>query len=430
MGQNVAVTRAPRLTDPTMLHRHLDPLLRIPSLGGSPAETHAQEAMADYLADMGLEVHTWAMDLEHLMAQPDFPGMEVTRSQGLGVLAIWRGSGNAPALMLNGHTDVVPPGDISAWDHDPFAPHHQVVDGEPAVIARGACDMKGGLIAACEAIRSLRTAGLTPRGDIVIAPVIGEEDGGLGTYALIREGLPQFYPEPFQGAIIPEPTDMAIIPANAGALTFRLRVFGSAIHASRRSDGVSAVDKFYPILTALQELEQRRNSAVDPLMSRWKIAYPLSVGTVHAGDWASTVPDLLRAEGRYGVALGEDTRTAQQEFEDCIAEVCASDPWLAEHPVEVQWWGGQFASGQTDPQAPILDYLRQAHAAHSGTVPDHYAAPYGSDLRLLVGMASIPTVQYGPGDAVVAHAPNEYVTDKQLLQTHDVVAEMVVTTLT
>ena len=131
----------------------------------------------------------------------------------------------------------------------------------------------------------------------------------------------------------PNPPTSALVPANAGALTFRLEVAGRAAHASRRTLGVSALDKLWPILGALAALEARRNAEVDPLMSRWPIAYPISVGVVRAGDWASTVPDLLVAEGRMGVALSEPVEDARAALESAVALACARDPWLREHPV-------------------------------------------------------------------------------------------------
>jgi acetylornithine deacetylase len=395
-------------------------------MGGTPAEATAQWFLADLLTDIGLEVHTWHMDLADLISRPDFPGMEVTRTEGVGVVGIWRGSSPGNGIMLNGHSDVVPPGDPNAWNQDPFEPVHVSRDGEDIVIARGACDMKGGLIAAIDAVRSLREAGFVPRQDIVIAPVIGEEDGGLGTYSLIKEGLPMFYNGAIGGCIIPEPTSLAVIPANAGALTFRLRVPGAAIHASRRSEGVSAIEKFYPILHALQQLEIERNLVSDPLMQRWPIAYPMSIGTLQSGDWASTVPDLLIAEGRYGVALGEDIGQARDQLEECVAQACKSDPWLRDHPAEIEWWGGQFASGSTALDTQIMQSLTEAHGQIHKTNPEVYAAPYGSDLRLLSGIGCIPTVQYGPGDAGVAHAPNEYVTLNELRQTQQALTQVLV----
>lgn len=412
--------------------KDLNALLSIASMGGSAAETQAQEFMATRMRDAGLEVHTWDMDLEKITADPLFPGQEVERERGLGVLGIWRGTGSEPALLINGHTDVVPPGDLNAWSGDPFTPRETTLNGENVIMARGACDMKGGLIAAFAAVKHLRERGFTPRGDLLFAPVIGEEDGGLGTYSLITEGLPRFYnldDHSIMGAIIPEPTSLAAISANGGALTFRLLVHGAAIHASRRTEGVSAIEKFYPIYQALTDFEMKRNIDVDPRMQRWPIAYPISIGTVHSGDWASTVPDLLIAEGRFGVALGEDTATAQQEFEECIAQACSRDTWFAQNPVEIQWWGGQFASGQTEPDSQIIKNLAKVHEQITNIPLEEYGAPYGSDLRLLTGLAGIPTVQYGPGDAGVAHAPNEYVQVSELVTTARVVAELIQTSI-
>jgi acetylornithine deacetylase len=210
-----------------------------------------------------------------------------------------------------------------------------------------------------------------------------------------------------------------MIPANSGALTFRLRVHGLATHAARRTEGVSAIDAYWPLHRALAELERRRHQAVDPRMARWPLAHPISIGTVHAGDWASSVPDLLVAEGRFGVAIGESVADARRELESAIAEACDGDPWLREHPVTVDWWGGQFASGALAADSDLVDRVGRAHqvATGSATVPDVYGAPYGSDLRLLTGIGNIATLQYGPGDAQLAHGPHESVPVDEVLVT-------------
>ena len=292
-------------------------LVAIPSIGGSTAEVDIQRGLAETWRSEGWQVEEWSLDLAHLTRRPDFPGMEVERSEAHGVLMTWPGTGGGRRLLLNGHTDVVPPGDTAAWTSEPFEPRLMLRDGRERLVGRGACDMKAGLVAAWEAMRALRDAGVTLAGDVMLAPVSGEEDGGLGTYALLHHGVHA------DACVIPEPTDLAIIPANGGALTFRLRIHGRATHASRRTEGVSAVEKFIPILEALRVLEAHRNADVDPLMARWPIAYPLSIGTVHAGDWASTVPDLLVAEGRLGVAIGESVEDARADLEAAVAAACA-----------------------------------------------------------------------------------------------------------
>lgn len=375
-------------------------LVQIPSISGSDAENDAQAHMAELLCHGALEVDHWAIDLDRLTAQPDFPGTEVDRREAWGLVGRLPGTGDGATLMLNGHIDVVPIGDPDAWSAGAFT--GDVRDGR--LWGRGACDMKGGLLAAHWAVQAIRSSGVRLRGDVLVASVQGEEDGGLGTYALLDRGWSA------DACVIPEPTDLDIVPANAGALTFRLRVRGHATHASRRTEGVSVLEKFIPLWLALLELERRRHVVVDPTAARWPLAHPLSIGTVRAGDWPSSVPDLLVAEGRLGVALDEPVEDARLALEEAVAAVNSADGWLREHPVEVEWWGGQFASGRLPAQSDLIERVAGAHVtATSRRPPDVWSAPYGSDLRLLVNHGGIPTLQYGPGDAMLAHAPDESV---------------------
>jgi acetylornithine deacetylase len=264
--------------------------------------------------------------------------------------------------------------------------------------------MKAGLVAAHWAVQALRASGTALPGDVLIASVQGEEDGGLGTFATLQRGWTA------DACVIPEPTGLDLVPANAGALTFRLRIRGQATHASQRTAGVSAIEKLWPVWRALEALEARRHQATDPLAHRWPLAHPISIGTVHAGDWASSVPDLLVAEGRIGVALDEDVAETRRQLEEAVAEASAADPWLREHPAEVEWWGGQFVSARLPADSDLLARTQTAHAlAAPGQDQEVWAAPYGSDLRLLVGHGGIPSLQYGPGDVNLAHSPHERV---------------------
>lgn len=379
---------------------HVVDTVRIPSVSGTDAENDAQAHMARLFADGGLDVDHWRIDLDRLTADPEFPGMEVERREAWGLVGRLPGAGDGRALMLNGHIDVVPIGDPGAWTATPFGGEIRAHD----LYGRGSCDMKAGLLAAHWAVQAIRRAGVRLRGDVLVASVQGEEDGGLGTFALLDRGWRA------DACVIPEPTDMDLVPANAGALTFRLVVRGHATHASRRTEGVSAVEMFWPVWRALLDLEQRRHADVDPMARRWTLAHPLSIGTIHAGDWASSVPDQLVAEGRLGVALDETVEDARADLEAAIAEVNTSDPWLRDHPVELEWWGGQFASGRLPADSDLLERVTAAHGVASGGRPlDVWAAPYGSDLRLLTGLGGIPTLQYGPGDVALAHGPDERV---------------------
>ena len=335
-------------------------LVRVPSVGGTDAEHEIQALLATDLARAGMDVDHWRLPLDELLAAPDFPGVEVERTEAWGLVGRLPGSGDGPSLLLDGHVDVVPTGDLAAWSRtDPFS--GEVVAGE--LHGRGACDMKAGLVAAIAAVSAVPRVGAPLRGDLLVACVPGEEDGGLGTYATLRRGWRA------DACVLPEPTGLDVVPANGGALTFRLRVPGVATHASRRTEGVSAITKALPVLAALERLEARRNAEVDPVMARWPVAYPLSIGRVQAGDWASTVPDLLIAEGRLGVALDEPVEDARRALEDAVAEACADDAnWPPHHSTRT----GCAAS-----------HASSAHASATASSSARRASSTGSSLSLI-----------------------------------------------
>ena len=381
-------------------------LVRIPSVSGSDNEIDIQHLLSDRMSTMDLDVDTWQIALDETLAEPDFPGVEVDRSEAWGVVGRVPGHGSGPSLMLNAHVDVVPPGDLFTWEGaDPF---NGRVTGD-TVEGRGACDMKAGLVASLWAVRGLTELKVPLRGDLVLATVVGEEDGGLGTYALLRRGWRA------DACVIPEPTSLDIAPASAGALTFRITVPGAATHASRRLSGVSAIEKFIPIFSALRRLEKKRNVIKHPLAARWELPIPIEIGKISAGDWASNVPDRLYADGRMGVAIGEDIATARRALEEAIGTACYDDAWLRDQPATVEWWGGQFASGITEVDSSIISTVQRCHADVSRAPQTMWATPYGSDLRLMQGIGKVPTIHYGPGNAELAHGPRECVSIDELL---------------
>jgi Peptidase family M20/M25/M40/Peptidase dimerisation domain len=244
----------------TQIVTDLAGLVRMPSVSGSDNEIEIQHLLSDRMVNMDLDVDTWQIPLDETLAEPDFPGVEVDRAEAWGVVGRVAGRGNGPSLMLNAHVDVVPPGDLLAWEGaDPFSGR---VTGNK-VDGRGACDMKAGLVASLWAVRGITELKVPLSGDLVLATVVGEEDGGLGTYALLRRGWRA------DACLIPEPTSLDVAPASAGALTFRITVPGAATHASRRLSGVSAIEKFIPIFSALRRLEKERNAIKHSLATRW-----------------------------------------------------------------------------------------------------------------------------------------------------------------
>jgi len=97
-----------------------------------------------------------------------------------------------------------------------------------------------------------------------------------------------------------------------------------------------------------------------------------------------------------------------------VTAAAAADPWLAEHPPTVEWWGGRFDPAVTDPSDPLVTAVVDAATAVTGEAPPIEGVTYGADMRLLVNVGGIPTVLFGPGDVRVAHMPDEYVPIEEL----------------
>ncbi|NQX26928.1 ArgE/DapE family deacylase [Microbacteriaceae bacterium VKM Ac-2854] len=421
MNFSPAESRVLDAIDDEALVRDLIDLIRVPSVTGTDAESELQHRQAAALGELGMAVDSWRIDIDAIRAHPDFPGEETDRSDGYGVVATMAGDDDGdddgvPALVLQGHVDVVPIGDPLRWQHDPFGAW---IDGD-VLHGRGACDMKAGVAVNLAVARALRDSGVRLARPFAVHTVVSEEDGGLGAFATLQRG------HGGEVAVITEPTSGTLITANAGALTFELRVAGRAAHGSTRLEGVSALDAFLPIHAAIARLETDRNRDPDPLFEGNPLPYPISIGRIRAGDWASSVPDLLVAEGRMGVQLGEEPRDARASFERIVADACAGDPWLRDHPVAVSWPGGQFASGRLSEDHALIDEVTDAVSALTGAAPVRAAAPYGSDLRLYTGIGGIPTLHYGPGDVRFAHAPREQVGIAETLRVARVMALLAV----
>jgi acetylornithine deacetylase len=439
------------------LFAFLQALVRIPTLPGQEAPGHT--FVASRLRELGLDVRTLSATRDTITQHPAFCDDGLPIEPRINVVGRWRGrasavvhsdsarseapgggagwqkndappegwvfnrgaaaagtSASAPvarSLILNGHLDVVSPGNESRWTDSPWS--GVIRDGR--LYGRGSCDMKAGLSAAIFAIAALQRAGITLDGDVLLQSVSGEESGGLGTLTTIVEGYRA------DAAIILEPTSLRVCVVQSGALTFRLRVRGRSVHACMKPLGVSAIAKVPPLLDALEALERRRHASYqNPLYENPANIAPISVGTIQGGDWPSTVPEETVLEGRFGVMPGESLDDARRALAEAVKSAADADPWLKQHPPELEWFEGQFESGATDPEGPIVTALRTAHADVTGEAAVLQGVTYGSDMRLFTNHANMPAVLYGPGSIEQAHAVDEFVELRQVVEAVKILA--------
>jgi len=374
-------------------------LVPTPSYGGK--ETAAQKVVAEKLRGLGFDIDTWMIDFDELRRHPDY-SMSIPRDEGMGVVGTW-GEGE-PSLMLCGHIDTVAPGERGNWDTPPL--EATIRDGR--LYGRGVADMKAGLACGIFAVKALMDAGVKPRGRVLLASVIGEEDGGCGALATsLRYSA--------DAGVIMEPTEAKIAPEIAGAMSFTVTVPGRGVHACVREEGVSAIEKFITLFNGLKEIERERNDGVDdPLYGRYNTPYALNVGTVVGGDWPGTVPERVEFKARLGVKVGESKEEARRQLEAGIGEIADGDPWLRGNRPEVRWDGYSFASSMVPVDHPIVSAVAESYREVTGVDPVYEGMTYASDARLLINVGGIPTVVFGPGDVRDAHGPNESVSLEEL----------------
>ena len=395
----------------------LQEFVRHRSLPGQ--EQSVQAFISAKLRALGLDVSILESVRAELEAHPAFCDDGVAFGERLNVVGRWQGSseGESRTLILNGHVDVVPVGNETLWRWPPW--DGVVENGK--LHGRGSCDMKSGITAAIFACQALKELAFKPAHSVTLETVIGEESGGVGTLTTLVKGLRA------AAAIVMEPTKLQICPVQSGALSFRIRVAGRAIHASMKILGVSAIKKFYLIFNALEELDRARHARYRNLLFEFpdNVA-PISVGTLRCGDWPSTVPDELIAEGRFGIFPGEPLREARAELEACIEACARADEWLSKHPPVIEWFEGQFESSETSMDEPISKTLGRSHAEVTGKTAGVYGASYGSDQRLFTNDGQMPTLLYGPGDVALAHTVEEYVPLEEVFTCAKVLARTVV----
>lgn len=333
----------------------------------APGERACAQALASVLDDWGFEV-----ELQEEL--PDRPNV-IAR----------KGPRDAPALMLNGHLDVV---GVEAMTHDPFAADIR----DNRIYGRGSADMKGGVSAMCAAaVSGLATSSSR---QIIIAAVADEEYESLGMRALIDSGVRA------EAAIITEPTRLSICPAHRGFVWMDVTFRGRAAHGSRYDIGVDAITHAGLVLAELEKLERtREHGKHHSLLGRGS----LHASVIRGGVGMSTYPEecVLSIERR--TLPGETADTAMKEIDAACAAVRARDPRL---DASITQTTSQLPS-DVSTEAPIVRRLQRALEREGVPVSIEGMSAW-TDAALL-NAAGIPTICFGPGDIGLAHAAEEFV---------------------
>jgi len=347
--------------------------------------------------------------------QAEFMEVDPGRVQVVGRLP---GSGGGRALMLNGHMDIDPL--PSGMTRDPWTP---AIEGD-RYYGAGIGNMKGGLAAMVAAALAAKRAGFPRRGDLVVACVVGELQGGIGTARLLRSGVRT------DAAIVGEPHGaMNVLTKHAGVLQFAVNVLGKTAHISRKDEGEHAILRAGEAVVALETMTLDGPADADlPGLPR------LNVGSIIGGrgrevelrgpNW---VPDFatIYIDVRFTRGMTPDSILAQ------VRQTLARIPGLRfeiEYPMEARRrvFREVMLPFSIAPDAPFVREVAASVTAVSGAaphvgvvLPNGYS---GNDTSHLAA-AGIPCVLYGPsGDMDGA---DRWTSVSQLLTCTRVYADMI-----
>jgi acetylornithine deacetylase len=316
----------------------------------------------------------------------------------LQTIATLRGTGGGASLMLNGHTD------INAltlrWRRDPWTP---TLEGD-RLYGHGVQNMKGGLASIIMAAEAIRRAGVRLRGDLVVACVAGETQGGEGTHYLMERGVRT------DAAVVAEPFGADhLVTVHSGIVHMAIHTYGVTGHIGRLEGTVNAVHTMTAVIDALRRVEFRHTRRPDlPAFPR------LNVGSIlggRGGDYVLVeppyVPDLCTILVDVHFVPGQTVDGIVADIRRALDGVAARDPevrYAIELPPPARFKGRRRLV--MDPldvplDAPIVQAVARSYRTVTGEDPRAIGTvlphSYSADDTCHLWKAGIPCLLYGPG---------------------------------
>lgn len=365
-------------------------LIKIPSF--KTQETAVARFLGDFLGQRGYQVQLQEVE----------PGRFQT-------IAVLKGSGGGKSLMFNGHIDINPLG--QEWKRDPWTP---TVDGD-RLYGAGIRNMKGGVAAMIEAAEAIRRSEVRLKGDLVLACVAGELQGGVGTSYLCEHG-------PLTDmAVVPEPFGADnVVTVHAGSAEMAIHTIGRARHMNRAEESIDAIEKMCKAIPVIKGIRFRHSPRPDlPGLPR------VNVGTIIGGlgrdhdrseatynaDFCTVVVDVRFPPGTTAAMMKEDVERA-------LDGIKKEDPEFQYEiemppPAKYQAFTMIVEPFELPKDEYILDCVLRQYRTVAGKEPRGVGTvlpwSYSCDDTSKLLKAGVPCLLHGPAGGIEsATVPDEY----------------------
>lgn len=305
------------------------------------------------------------------------------------VISVIKGKSSASSIVLNGHIDTVPFGEISSWK---YPPDKATIEGN-RMYGRGTSDMKSGFGVLLYVFRILAESGFIPSKDIILIGTADEESGGHGATDIADSGLLDNTEE----ILIAEPTSCNIASCSKGTLWIKFSILGKTSHGAYPSEGINSIEVAYKLKERIKELISGHTHSIltDPTISLNKISGGTKINMV--AETCETFYDIRTVPS-----------INHKNFIKCIDEVVIK--------LQNQYSGLKITKSiitdrppmETNTSIPFVNALKDSIIS-AGKAPEITGTSYFTDASLFLKKYNIPCVLFGPGDDFTCHKIDEYV---------------------
>jgi len=361
-------------------------LIATPSPNPPGDERAVAQVVADKLAEFQVDDVVWLAQDE---ARPN-------------LIATIPGDGPGRRLILSGHLDTKPAGDMDAWETDPWDP--VLRDGE--LVGLGCGDMKAAVAGMVYAGGALKANGGF-FGELVLVFTADEEAGSvMGSKWLAEQGHLAA-----DVAVIGEPSGIveeweAVHVISRGAALFKIRITGTQMHSSI-SDRIHGVNATVQMARLIERMDQEMK---DYLTFEPHLLCPtgptVNVGVMaEAGVFYGVYPGKAEFACDIRTLPGMTEESVSDDVQRFLDDAMADEPELAAELV----WELMVPATEISSDEPIVEDLLTAANDVLGTTPAVDAFPGTTDAAAIQLTSGIPTVAaFGPGMLPRAHSPNEH----------------------
>lgn len=371
-------------------------LIQIKSENPTGTQRDVVDFVEAYLDEAGI-------DFKETGCNPDYP-----------CVVAELGNEDGFSMVMNGHVDVVPAGDLNQWEFEPFS--GEITDTQ--ILGRGTSDMKAGVGGVLFAMTLFAKKQIPLNGNLRLHIVSDEESGGqFGSQWLCANG----YADHADACLVAEPTSMNTIEiGQKGGLLLTLKSYGKSAHGSLGNyKGENAILKLSKVLNHISMLTEIEGHFTDrqqkPLKDSQMLAerenkipglgrvidhVSTNVGLIKGGTRHNMVPDYCEATVDVRLPIG----VHKEEIEEVLKRIIeVSEVSGVEYELHYK-----SDANFTDHEAPIvLAFKKNAEGfLEKEVIPAYqWASSDARDYRKL----GIPTIQFGPSNTVGIHSYNETV---------------------